>query len=488
MSIAAILGTGILAFFLGLVVGVRGADVAMLAWAIATCCVCALPLAIDRTLPQTHRHIALSMLGIGFALRFAFPVFTYYLPATGPVDSPDLPYSFLLPADIAYAQALLFLGLCALLLGYLLPIGRGVSRLVPKARFEWAEGASLTAAVALIGFGWLIFLLSQFGMLPERLGSGLIGAFSDATLFGAAILAVTFLRKRSIPALVLMLVLVPITSGFNFFTGYKRLVLTPPAIVALTWMIYERRIRLRWMVLGFVALFSLYPAAQFYRQVVLDRNTRTLSDVARDPAPAFEALGDFVSSTRAFQYLGEGFDATAKRLDGVGHASVIIRDTPSVVPYQGGRTLALVPTMYIPRAIWPDKPTISIGAWIIDNYRIVGEEVESSIGPTWVGEFYLNFGVWAIAPGMLLLGMLLRFAHETLSRVPTSLAIVLEAILIYQIFLKQTGSMVDIVNGPILIAIPILLTHLLIRLLGGARPFEASEAPSEPASALRAAT
>jgi hypothetical protein len=480
------LGLGIFGLFLGLALGVRGGDVVMLGWAIATFWLCMIPLGLDRARPTESRHIIFSMMSLMFLLRFVLPVLTRYIPAKGPVDSPDLPYSALTPQDVAYAQALFFMGWAVLSIGYAIPLGRAFARQLPKPRFDWTENSSLGAALVLIFFGWVFFLATQFQLLPKQLGSGLIGSIGDATLFGPAILAVSYLRYRSQFWLLLLLILIPITSGFNFFTGQKRLVLAAPATAGLSWIVFERRIHRRWFILGLGALLLLYPASEFYRDVILQNNTLKLADAFRNPGRTLDALGDFASSSKGSEYLEVGLEATGIRLDGVGHAAVIIRDTPKLVPFQRGRTLALIPIAFVPRLVWPDKPSITIGAWVIDNYRVVGETVDSSIGPTWVGELYLNFGVWAIPPGMFLLGILLRFAHESLvGRARTSLTLVIEAILIVQLCLKLTGSLGDLIARPVFTIIPILAVHYFIRFIGGVRPIdgtEQSEASGSPNS------
>jgi hypothetical protein len=457
----------------------------MLLYAVATGVLCFVPLCLDQGRPMQSRHVLFSTITMFFAVRFVLPVFTMYIPAVGPIDPPGMTMSNLLPRDVAHAQSIILAGLVMLIVGYSLPVGRGLSRLVPRPRSEWTYGAALSSAVILIGLGWSLYLADQFGLLPARLGSGFIGGFTDATLFGPAILTIVYIRYRSRTALLLLLVFVPMTSFVNFFTGYKRLVLTPPAMMALTWIVAERRLRALWLVLGLVALLLLYPAAQFYREVILVGNTKTLADVGRDPSPAVAALGDFVSGNKATEYFEEGLVATGRRLDGIGHAAVIIRDTPSVSPFQHGATLALIPITYVPRMLWPGKPDTTIGAWIVDTYRIRGERIESSIGPTWVGEFYLNFGFAGVVAGMFVMGTLLRLVHESLvARSPTVLAIILEVLVLYEVMLKLTGSLATVINGPIMAMIPILLAHAIIRFFGGARPFEpgpdtGDESPAE---------
>jgi hypothetical protein len=87
-SLMGIFFGGLVALMLGLALGVRGPDIALLAWAIATVCVCALPLALDQVRPRAKRHVIFSMLSLCYALRFVLPILTFYIPAIGPVDPP----------------------------------------------------------------------------------------------------------------------------------------------------------------------------------------------------------------------------------------------------------------------------------------------------------------------------------------------------------------------------------------------------------------
>lgn len=465
-------------FLIGVIAGVSGDDIPLLIYALITGFFCLLPMCLDRGRPFHGRHILLSATTMFFAVRFVLPVITKYIPAVGPVDPPGMVMSNLLPADVAHAQSIMLVGLLTMMIAYALPIGRAFSRSAPTPRWEWTYAATLSSAIGLITFGWILYLAGQFGVLSRDLGSGFIGGFTEATLFGPAILTIAYLRYRSRLALVLLLVLIPLTSFVNFFTGYKRLVLTPPAMVAFTWIVAERRIRAFWLALGLAALLVVYPAAQFYRDVILDGNTRTLSDVARNPTPAVEALGGFINEQNLLDYFAEGWAATGRRLDAIGHAAVIIRDTPAVSPFQKGATLKLVPLAYVPRIIWPGKPDITIGAWIVDTYRVRGDTVDSSIGPTWVGEFYLNFHIPGVIGGMFLIGIILRFAHESLVRKnPTTLAILLEVLILYHLVLKLTGSIATVINGPIMTMIPLLLAHAVIRLSGGAVLFNRFQKP-----------
>jgi hypothetical protein len=458
----------------------------MFGWAAVTFLVGMVPIVVDRARPSSRRHILLTVVTLAFMAQFAMPILTLYIPAQGLMDPSGMSGASLTARDIVRSQQIALLGLCVFLLAYSLPLGRVVASQFPTARYEWSQSAALLSGALLIMFGWLLTLGRQFGLISPQLGSGFIGGFSESVLFGSAWLMATYLAHRSRTALTLLLVMVPIAMGFNFLTGSKRLFLTPPAMIALTWIINERRVRASWVLAGIAALVVLYPVAQFWRDDVLARNTLTAADVLRNPGPAFERTRGFLASGRFTSYFEEGFQATGNRIDAVGHAAVIIRDTPAVVPFQRGRTLALIPLAFIPRAIWPSKPTITIGQWITDNYTLVGSRIESRIGPSWIGEFYLNFAVPGVVGGMLLLGILLRLAHEAfLARPPTIPLVVAAVIVMYKVALAVQGGVVGAVNGPIIALIPLWMVHLAIRMFGGVRELSTSAGNRDAGNAWR---
>ena len=154
----------------------------------------------------------------------------------------------------------------------------------------------------------------------------------------------------------------------------------------------------------------------------------------------------------------------------IGVTSVIIRDTPSVSPFQNGRTLALIPIAYIPRALWPEKPIITIGHWVADAYLPYGYLLDTKLGSTWVGEFYLNRGTPVVVIGMMVMGMLLKLAHEVLMRPNASIPIITAAVIVMSTApLALQGGVLMAINSPIFMFIPLALMHVLVRSFGGTR-------------------
>ncbi len=169
----------------------------------------------------------------------------------------------------------------------------------------------------------------------------------------------------------------------------------------------------------------------------------------------------------------QGITQLAHRFDGLGRSSVIIRETPDRVPFQGGWTLAQIPMAYIPRVLWPGKPALGIGQWITDTYG-AGSHIRSSTGPTWIGEFYLNFGTAGVVIGMLTIGLLLRLLHESLLRSATVPAVVAGVVILMNTSLEIQGGLIGTVNGVTFSLGPIFAAHMALRFMGATVPIQAN--------------
>ena len=167
--------------------------------------------------------------------------------------------------------------------------------------------------------------------------------------------------------------------------------------------------------------------------------------------------------------------ASGARLDGVGRASLIIRETPRSVPFQEGWTLAQIPIAYVPRLLWPEKPILIVGQFVTDTY---GTGARSSTGPTWIGEFWMNFGWAGVIGGMSVLGFLLRVAHEVfIRRSRTIPGLLATAVILYKLATKVGGALLGAVNGVVFALIPIFFAHFVVSLMAGRTPATPSQIP-----------
>ncbi len=83
--------------------------------------------------------------------------------------------------------------------------------------------------------------------------------------------------------------------------------------------------------------------------------------------------------------------------------------------HQLGMGYAFILYFWVPRSVWPDKPTMA-GHWFVRKIRVVSENYSAALGFT--GQFYIDFGYYGLI-FIFLLGMLLRrgeFFFETYKR------------------------------------------------------------------------
>ncbi|MBC8187520.1 MAG: hypothetical protein H8E78_04845 [Proteobacteria bacterium] len=444
---------------------------AMIGLSLLTMMVGLVPAILDYARPADRRHLLLTVYCLLFIAHFALPIFTQYASAIMPSDPPGVSGGALYPSDVVAGQGVLLFGLLSLLLGYgLLPVqltDRDIER--RKAR-DWRPEIILVVAGTMLILGWTISISAALGLIPAILGSGVISTVASSVVFGNALLTIAYLRHRSLVALLMLLIAVPISATLGFFTGSKRMTLIVPAVVVFTSMLLGGRFRTRWIVIGALTLTLLYPISEVYRGTVLQGYDLTIVDALSDPEYTLRVLSDFLTSSETEAYLGTGLASTAARLDAVGIVSVIVRDTPSAVPFQDGRTLGLFFVAFIPRLFWPGKPPITLGQWITDTYGS-GAHIHSATGPSFIGDLYLNFGVASVVVGMLVLGALLRLVQtRLLGPHPTAVGILAAIVVMMQLITKQIASAAYVLSATAFAFAPVFAVSIAVAILARRSP------------------
>jgi hypothetical protein len=97
----------------------------------------------------------------------------------------------------------------------------------------------------------------------------------------------------------------------------------------------------------------------------------------------------------------------------------VLEYTPERVPFWEGETYASIPFMFIPRALWPDKPTRHFWNKFGRTYGVLStEDYETSVGISYLAEGYVNFGYHGMYIVAFLVGFLIaiceKYAHVVL--------------------------------------------------------------------------
>lgn len=123
--------------------------------------------------------------------------------------------------------------------------------------------------------------------------------------------------------------------------------------------------------------------------------------------------GDAGSGPGIGEQIGAVMAARTNQLATLAH---VVDWTPRVVPYWRGESYQTLAASFIPRILWPEKPSKVLGQEFGHRYRILAPgDHSTSINLPLLVEFYANFGAPGVVLGMMLLGLLYRLLDVKLN-------------------------------------------------------------------------
>ncbi len=112
----------------------------------------------------------------------------------------------------------------------------------------------------------------------------------------------------------------------------------------------------------------------------------------------------------SFRDAGERVKARVSHLSLFAH---VVKLTPERVPYWDGESYRALPSTFVPRAIWPDKPTKTVGQDFGHRYYLLApKDRTTAVNLPQLVELYANFGTAGVLCGMFALGLIYRLLHR----------------------------------------------------------------------------
>ena len=361
----------------------------------------------------------LPLIGVIFAVYYGLPVLIS-----------DRVTGLQLEAEVWSIKSALWLSLigwCALLAGYCLSGGR-LRHLRPLA-LEWDPGRARRLAFLLLPVGFAAAAAHRLFDLP--------GALAQPTRLAASLLPVgigiaILLGRRGVlsrgATWFAWLVLAPAYLAIELSGGLLGAVVMGGLLLCMLIWGTGGRIPLWVFALGAVAIVTLRAGAHDFRRMMNNDDHLLASNPIQRAGQllslSFQALPE--------QSFADRFEKIADRFSQVVPFAFVIERTPAAIPHWGGETYASLPSTFIPRFLWPDKPVKDVGQRFGHRYGILdAEDRKTSINLPQLVEFYANFGATGVLVGMFLLGAGYRLLDQLLNGVGAADANVLVAAVVF---------------------------------------------------------
>jgi len=319
-------------------------------------------------------------------------------------------------------------GFALFLLGYYCPVGRLLASRLPRFRTNWDMATLGRRAVGI----YLLCLPARLlrllggaagplqGALMQYLGNviGLIASLTDLAVLLYGIYYYNNRRSGSTEGRGMFFALLAVQTLTGLFSGFRE-----PLLILLLAVLFVRHYVWRpgrpayVLVLLLGAMLLATPISRAYRHLVFEHRQPVLSAIAAMPGQVVDDIYKHGTSDESglVAYSRQNLVDLSHRFHGADSLIACMATVPEYLPYQNGKTLYLLPvSVFIPRALWPEKPKIGLGAFFRENIWKAPTNQSNSGGQiaiSQLGELYINFGAWGIAAGMLVLGVLHRLGY-----------------------------------------------------------------------------
>jgi hypothetical protein len=380
--------------------------------AILVAATCLVPLA--RWYAQGGQGLPMfELICLSYALQFSMPVYTQ--PSWLLINNQQIPVRVNTVFEVLlYVE----LGVVAMVAGYYLVRRSSVARILPSLDLPLVpQRRSTYLWVALVGGGILALLqVLGWGFLRGPAFGAVVRLVTSQYNVAVVLLAYVVYGGEEHSMLRSIALYAAVVFGFvvGLMTGMLENTLMPLVLVLAVRWHATRRVPWLAILVGLVLYLVLNPAKFEYRQQVwFGGQEYGVSERLQVWALAVE---DELSTVRQQEVWEETLRDSLARFDLV-HKFAYVRDmTPAFIPYYRGQTYSYFLYAWIPRLLWPDKPSASEATDRVDldyGFKYESQPVTVAIGQ--LPEAYVNFGILGIGLVMALQGVVFALLDTVLN-------------------------------------------------------------------------
>lgn len=309
--------------------------------------------------------------------------------------------------DQQVALSMALLGLFSLYVGYFLV---GASLYGRKQRLHWPF------QVRESGYRFILTIVYPSIILINRMVVNneikellqIADAISNYVFF---ILVYAFFSKKltGIYRKLFLLVILPykIIFGSGLLTAQIAGTVVTATAIGIAYCVTQKRIPYYFIVFAACIFILLQPIKGEFRGIIKHENSQTALSPT-EKLQMFFSMGwsYYFSDTNQGGKFEEGINKTYGRINHMMVTAAIIADTPDKQPYLYGETYIPLFTKWIPRFIWPNKPSEVLGSVWARAYGYLGaDDYETSFNLPWLPEMYMNFGIFGVIGISVLIGI-----------------------------------------------------------------------------------
>ena len=397
---------------------------------------------------------AIPILCLAYAMQFAVPFFT----RDPSIELANAEVRNLGDSDVIAALLMAIIGVCALQVGYYSFRKSQFRGVTPIADLHLNKSKAVLYCILV---GILVPLLFTFkGIIPEEYQqplSAILRLLENQVLVVIGVLGwIVYGRKASMWYTIWLYGLVVLTAGRGISTGSLEAALVPVGVLFLVKWLYTRRMALAPILVTIFMVLFLSPVKSDYREKVWYGAAPETAEMSAPEKTLFwirqatEYWSDTLAGSRDFT---EATASATSRADFIHQVAHIHALTPSVIPYQYGETYSYFLVAFIPRVLWPDKPTAgNANGFFGVTYGITTEEgaKTTAFGVSLLGEAFINFGWYGVVLIMLLQGIIISVLEHIFGGSQSGPGGQAVFIAFFVFFLNGIGSSAEILFGNIL--------------------------------------
>jgi O-antigen polysaccharide polymerase Wzy len=354
------------------------------------------------------------------------------------------------------SECVILAAIGAVILGYHMAAKSRNAQITTAAAVDWPFLSALTVGVLfwLLGTGallyWQTYIVTDRSNASltknlENLGPWLTTVFMVGQLIqplGVLILAYLYAKYRRMPLSFLIVIVVLAQVVLGFIADFKGEAMQAGIIVIVVKIYVDGKLPRGWLIAGALFVVFVFPVFQSYRNLVRGEHgvtsVQALENLAATIQKAIDAENKVEAGFGGTAFKGQAFWERSSLKQSV---EIIVRRIGVDKPFEMGETLTPIAAAFIPKLLWPDKPSIAAGQVFNKEFH-VSEVADTFISPSHVGELYWNFGWPGVIVGSLLIGLLLGAVGSRCGAYPRlSLTRLLVMVLtIYAFALGSEGS------------------------------------------------